>query len=213
MNPVTRSPVPSDTQTSATLLLRLRDLEDHEAWTTFVSRYAPVVFSWCVRFRLQESDAADVTQDVLVKLMRHMDRFDYEPGKGRFRGWLKTVTANTVRDAARAWDRRLRARGDTEHQHALDRLQAPDAVDELTDEMESQHQRDLLAAACENVRPRVRPGTWQAWKLTSIDQAPAASAAATLSVSIGTIYVARSRINKMLAEEVTRLQRALEDRE
>ena len=194
------------THTSATLLLRLQDIEDHEAWAAFVESYAPIVFSWCRRFRLQDSDAADVTQDVLVKLMRSMQEFQYEPGKGRFRGWLKTVTANTVRDLSRSWENRIRGSGEDNVRDALNSLQAPDAIESLAADLEAQHQRELLNQAADAVRPKVREHTWEAWRLTSMEHVPAKRAATELGMTIGDVYVARSRVNKMLAEEVRRLQ-------
>jgi len=194
------------THTSATLLLRLQDLEDHEAWAAFVERYAPVVFSWCRRFSLQDSDAANVTQDVLVKLMRSMRSFRYEPGKGRFRGWLKTVTANAVRDLARSWEGRIRGSGDDSRQNPLNSLQAPDAIESLSADIEAQYQRELLAKATDLVRPRVKPANWAAWELTSVKNLPAVKAASEIGITIGAVYVARSRVNRLLAAEVARVQ-------
>lgn len=194
------------THTSATLLLRLQDIEDHEAWAVFVEQYAPIVFLWCRRFHLQDSDAADVTQDVLVKLMRRMREFRYEPGKGRFRGWLKTVTANTVRDLARSWERRIRGSGDDDSQQLLNSLQTPDAVESLVADLEAQYQHELFQRATEQVRPRVKQHTWEAWELTSLNKKPAATVAKQLGLAVGDVYVARSRVNKMLAKEVKRLQ-------
>jgi RNA polymerase sigma-70 factor (ECF subfamily) len=208
MNTHPQQPAVLTTHTSATLLLRLQDIEDHEAWAAFVETYAPVVFAWCRRFRLQDSDAADVTQDVLVKLMRSMQEFRYEPGKGRFRGWLKTVTANTVTDLSRSFERRFRATGGEDSRAMLGSLQAPDAIEALASDLEARHQRELLEQAAAVVQPRVKPHTWEAWKRTSMERVPAAEVAAQLGIAIGDVYVARSRINKMLTIEVQKLQQA-----
>ena len=54
----------------------------------------------------------------------------------------------------------------------------------------------------------MKPHTWDAWELTSINRLPAAKAAQQLNVAIGDVYVARSRVNKMLSEEVKKLQAA-----
>ncbi|MFK7820786.1 MAG: RNA polymerase sigma factor [Planctomycetaceae bacterium] len=208
MNTHQQQPAALTTHTSATLLLRLQDIEDHDAWTAFVETYAPVVFSWCRRFRLQDSDAADVTQDVLVKLMRSMQEFRYEPGKGRFRGWLKTVTANTIRDLSRSFEQRTRATGSKDTQALLNSLQAPNAIDALVTDLEARHQRELLEQAATAVQPRVKQHTWEAWKRTSMERVPASEVASQLGIAIGDVYVARSRINKMLTEEVQKLQQA-----
>src|SRR5262245_59330891 len=101
------------TKTSRTLLLRVRDADDREAWEAFVHRYAPRIFYCCRQYRLQESDAADITQEVLIKLVRVMRDFQYDPQRGSFRGWLKTVTANAARDAIAKWRQADRGSGDT----------------------------------------------------------------------------------------------------
>jgi RNA polymerase sigma-70 factor (ECF subfamily) len=137
-----------------------------------------------------------------------MREFRYEPGKGRFRGWLKTVTRNTVRDMTRSWEQRIRGGGDDTSQQLLNALKAPDVVDSLAADLEAQYQRELLDRAAQSVRPRVKPHTWQAWELTALKQVPAATACVQLGVTIGDVYVARSRVNKMMAVEVQRLQTA-----
>ena len=75
-----------ETPTSGTLLMRLRELDDRAAWNEFVERYAPRIYGWCRHHRLQESDAADVTQEVLGKLVKVIRSFEYDPRRGSFRG-------------------------------------------------------------------------------------------------------------------------------
>src|SRR6059058_4467466 len=84
--------------TSVSLLGKLRtDPADQEAWRDFVRRYGPKILSWCRQWRLQEADAEDVTQTVLVKLAQKLGSFDYDPER-RFRGWLKTITTHALSD-------------------------------------------------------------------------------------------------------------------
>src|SRR5262249_15809742 len=68
-------------------------------WRTFVARYGPKISGWCRQWRLQQADVENVTQDVLCKLVRVLPNFVYDPGKGTFRGWLKTVTDNAVKES------------------------------------------------------------------------------------------------------------------
>ena len=85
-------------RTSVTLLGRLRqDPKDQAAWNDFVARYEPKILQWCRGWRLQESDARDVTQDVLLKLHGLLAKFAYDPSRS-FRGWLKTLTHHAWRD-------------------------------------------------------------------------------------------------------------------
>ena len=87
-----------DLSTSSTLLFRIRDVSDSEAWGQFLERYTPRIYAWCRRYQLQESDASDITQEVLTKLIKAMQSFEYDASRGSFRGWLKTVTNNAIRD-------------------------------------------------------------------------------------------------------------------
>src|SRR5690242_3269327 len=146
-------------KTSPTLLGRLRDSPaDPGAWNAFVERYGRKVYAWCRRWGLQEADAQDVTQNVLLELARQMRGFEYRPG-GSFRGWLKTV-------AHRGWCGFLSGRqavfagrGDA----ALDQLSSPAAGTDLLQRLEEECDRELLEEAMARVRLRVQPHTWQAF--------------------------------------------------
>src|SRR5947209_5492287 len=96
---------PSDFSTRPSLLVRLRDAGDTESWQTFVQTYAPAVYRYCRKQGLQDADAADVAQDVLVQVVRSMRTFHYQPERGRFRDWMGTVTRHQV---ARFLERRHR---------------------------------------------------------------------------------------------------------
>ena len=194
-----------DLRTSGTLLLRLRQLDDREAWGEFVEQYTPRIFAWCRRYRLQDSDAADVTQEVLGKLVKAIRTFDYDASRGSFRGWLKTVTNNAVRDFLEDLARPGRGSGDTQIGGLLAALQAPDAIQDLTASLEEEAERELLREAEARVQMRVQPNTWEAYRLTALKNVAASDAAAELGMPVSEVYVAKSRVLKMLREEVTRL--------
>ncbi len=79
-------------RTRPSLLLRMRDGQDADAWRTFVELYAAMVFRQCRRKGLQDADATDVTQEVLIEIARAIRKFEYQPERGRFRDWLWTIT-------------------------------------------------------------------------------------------------------------------------
>jgi RNA polymerase sigma factor (sigma-70 family) len=189
--------------TRQSLLLRVRDLTDRGAWQDFVECYAPRVFSWCRRFGLQEADAADATQMVLLKLVEGLRSFDYDSHKGRFRGWLKTVTRHVVVDVLRSW--RERATGDSQVQMSLEEIAEPDAASSLFDELELAYQQELVRRAGLSVQLRVLPKTWDAYRMACEDQIPAADVAISLCMPVSEVYVAKSRVLKMLRTEVARL--------
>src|SRR5262249_32647924 len=92
---------PDDLPTSATLLRRLRDPADRDAWATFAETYGPRIYSWCRRWHLQEADAEDITQALLVRIPAKMRSFRYDPKTGSFRAWLKAVVRHALADFAR----------------------------------------------------------------------------------------------------------------
>jgi len=196
----------SNTQTSYTLLTRIRDVSDQQAWEEFVECYAPKIFLWCRRFHLQESDAADITQEVLVKLVSAMQSFVYDPVRGSFRGWLKTITTNAVRDLGRTWKRDQRTHGDVRLAPLLESLEDPEAVRALEEVIEGGHRQQVLQEAETQVALRVQSRTWKAYQLTAVEERPAAQVARDLQMRISEVYVAKSRVMKMLRETIIRLE-------
>ena len=85
-------------RTSLTLMQQLRaNPRDSDAWSTFLHTYGPRIDAWCRRWKLQEADVQDVTQNVLLKLAKQFERFEYNPDSS-FRSWLRTVTEHALSD-------------------------------------------------------------------------------------------------------------------
>jgi RNA polymerase sigma-70 factor (ECF subfamily) len=192
-----------DSKTSLTLLGRLQQTPtDQRAWDLFVERYGPKVYSWCRRWRLQESDARDVTQNVLLELARQMQNFVYQPG-GTFRGWLRTVAHRAYCDFLTARQRVTPGSGDDA---VLAQLGSVEARKDLLQQLEEEYDRELLDEATARIRLRVQPHTWEAFVLTAVEGLPGAEVATRLGIQVGTVYVARGKVQKMLQEEVRRLE-------
>jgi len=101
----------SGPRTHASLLRRIKDLKDEAAWREFVDLYSPWINGWCSGWRqLSEQDAADLTQDILLKLIRVMPTFEYD-AQGRFRSWLATVMCRVANSQWKKKKRQARARG------------------------------------------------------------------------------------------------------
>src|SRR3954467_379802 len=110
------APLPT---TRVTLLTQLRqDPSDQASWDEFVERYGRHIYRWCRQWKLQDADAEDVTQDVLVKLTQKLGAFSYDPSRS-FRGWLKTVAHNTWRDFENGRRRGRPAPGDEQIQERV----------------------------------------------------------------------------------------------
>ena len=189
--------------TSPTLLGRLgRVPADQAAWDEFADRYGRKIYGWCRHWNLQQADAEDVTQQVLLKLAHKMRTFAYDPSKS-FRAWLKTVTHHAWRDFVEGRDRPGAGSGDT---GVLEQLQTVQARDGLVSELDEEFTRDLLDEAMARVRLRVQPHTWQAFHLLAVEGRAGAEAAAELGMKVAAVFVARSKVQKMLREEVRKLE-------
>ena len=190
-------------KTSLTLLGRLRrDPKDQAAWSEFVVRYGPRILRWCRGWGLQESDAQDVTQDVLLKLNGLMARFVYD-SSGSFRGWLKTLAHHAWRDLAAERRRSRLGVGDRSVSVLLESLQAGD---DLVEQLDAEFRREVMDRAMERVRQRVSERTWDAFRLTALEQWTGKAAAERLEIKVARVYGARSAVKEMIREEVRKLE-------
>jgi len=191
-------PKRSDKDTSLTLMMRVKqDPADPQAWDEFVQRYQPIIRAWCLRWGSQPSDADDVAQQVLVRLLGAMKKYHYDP-VASFRGWLKTVTHNAWLDFVGA---RRRTSG-KDHEHLASIADSHDASADLENEMEQAFQQELLELAMRRVEERVKPTTWKAFRLTHVENLSGTEAAERLKVPVSQVYVARHRVVKLLKEEL-----------
>lgn len=195
-----------DVPTRVSMFVRLRDNQE-QAWQEFVQRYGPMIAAWGLRHSLDEAEAADLTQSVLLKLVQVMRKSKFDPDKGSFRSWLKTVTNNAVRDLQRTWNRPGRGSG-APTQDLLLSLEDPKAFERLNQCIDAQYERWVLQEAEQLVQKRVRDFTWKAYEMTAIQQLSPAEVAKSLNMSVSEVYVAKSRVIKLLKEEVARWEQS-----
>ena len=191
--------------TRASLLLRLRDAEDHEAWVEFVTLYEPVIYRLLRRHGLQDADARDVMQEMLLAVSRSIDRWDPAKDRGSFRGWLRRVARNLVVNWLKQPGRRMPAAGGSDMLLMLDML--PDAGQMDTVEFDRELRRALFRRAAQRVRGEVRPATWQAFWETAVGGTSPADAAAKLGMTVGAVRIARCRVVARLRAAVTELEK------
>jgi len=190
--------------TRVTLLTRLRDGRDSEAWREFVQIYGPVVYRFARNRGLQDADAADLMQDVLRSVVRNAPRMEYDPRRGTFRGWLYTVTRNKIYNFLNGQRHRPRASGDSDAHQRLEATPARD--DDGPDaDWEREYQRRLTDRAMERVKGEFQPATWQAFWGTAVDGKPAGEVGSGLKMSPGAVYVAKSRVLARLRDEVRKM--------
>jgi RNA polymerase sigma-70 factor (ECF subfamily) len=191
---------PSSGATSRSLLERVK-ADDESAWEKLVGLYGPLVYRWLRRWDLPEHEAADVFQDVFQALAKHIAGFRKEKAGDTFRGWLRRITDNKVRDHLRKQGRQPGGEGGTEAQMRLASL--PDMGSAEGDDSACGHEEaGLLRGAVELIRGEFETRTWQAFWLTAVEAKTPAEVGGELGMSAGAVRVAKSRVLKRLREEL-----------
>ncbi len=187
--------------TQLSLINRLRNADDHEAWLAFVEIYYPVIVSSLRVKGLQLADAEDVAQQVLVSVARALAVRPHDPDRAKFRTWLERVTRNAALNAMQRVPKD-RASGGTDCLLALHELpQTGDA--ELLDQ---EHRKHLMRLAAQSIECEFEANSWQAFWRTTVLGESIDSVAQSLGKQVGSIYAARSRIIRRLRLEIERLQ-------
>jgi RNA polymerase sigma-70 factor (ECF subfamily) len=189
--------------TRPSLLVRLRDPADREAWRQFVALYAPLIHGLCRQRGLQDADAADLTQDVLRAVMAAAPGLLYDPARGSFRGWLYTVTCHRIHDFLNGRHSRERGSGGSGTHRLLEEQPAPD---DEAGRWELDYQRHLFALAAEQVRDSFEEATWRAFWLIAVEGQSGEEASRALGLSVGAVYVAKSRVLARLKRQIQRLE-------
>ena len=190
--------------TRASLLFRLRNPQDHEAWLEFTTLYEPVCYRLLRRHGLQDADAREVMQELFLAVGRAVDRWDPDKERGSFRGWLRRTARNLVVNWLRQRGRRQVAVGGTELQAMLDQL--PDDAGPESAEFDLELRRALFRQAANEVRREVKPANWEAfWETAVVGLSPGA-AAMKLGMEGGAVRVAKCRV-------LVRLRAGVKERE
>ncbi len=189
--------------TRISLLAKIRDGDNTAAWSEFIQLYGPVIYGFARNRGLQDADAADLMQEVLRSVARHAGKLEYDPKRGSFRGWLYTITRNKVYNFLSGQKNRPRGAGDSA---AHERLEAvPDREDPDRD-WELEYQRRLSAKAMDRVKQEFHATTWDAFLGTAVDGRGANEVALDLKMSVGAVYVAKSRVIARLRDEIKKLE-------
>lgn len=194
--------------TAPSLLVRLRDADDGRAWGQFVEVYSPLIYQFARRHGWQDADAADLMQDVLSSVAGGIRKFEYEPSRGLFRSWLFTIVRRKISDAA------VRRRRHPEEQTApapaskggtATEPAAPSAPDGEADLWEREYQWRLMQWGLDQIRGEFEESTWQAFLLTTLEGQSAKDASNRLGISVGAVYIAKSRVLTRLKERLQQI--------
>lgn len=192
----------SDLTTHPSLLLRIRDRRDHEAWSRFVQLYAPPIFRFLKRNGLQDADAADMAQEVFAAVALWIDRLKYDRQRGMFRGWLFAITRHKLSNFVNREQPPDTGSGEWQTQKRLELEPAP--VPEILEDRvwDEEYEMCLLHWAAEKVHVDFRGRTWEAFWQTRVEGRRIEEVAELLGMTPGAVYIARSRVLKKLRDEI-----------
>ncbi len=186
------SGVASQLTTHATLLARLSDGNDPAAWRDFNERYADLIRTFASRQGMQPADCEDVAQDVMMGLTKTMAGFEYDPSRGKFRSFLKTVVMRAIYKKFRqkqAAGRQLNVEA------AAESAASEPAVESLWEEEWREYHLRLAMTTIAVEFNRIDRDAFQAY---AVDGQDAQAAADALGVNVDQVYRAKSRILKRL---------------
>jgi RNA polymerase sigma-70 factor (ECF subfamily) len=187
--------------TRRSLIVRLRDPAATGSWREFVALYEPLVFRIARRQGLQDADAQDLCQDVFSALARSIDRWD--PARGSFRAWLSQITRNLLINMLARGQQLARGSGSTSIQELLQTQPADNPS--ATAVFDSEYRKRLFQWAAQQIRGEFSPSTWQAFWQTAVDGRPPGEVAGALGLSLGALYVARSRVLSRIKRRIEQL--------
>jgi RNA polymerase sigma factor (sigma-70 family) len=190
--------------TQPSLLIRLGDKQDTVAWAQFVEVYAPLVYGFARKHGMQDADAADLTQEVMRAVAGAISRLEYDPRRGTFRSWLFTVVRNKFRNYLSNKTRKQMTSGGSSVQELLEAQ--PDRVDALEEQWDHEYDQRVFSWAVDRVKGSFTEKTWQAFWQVSVEGKNARDVAQNVGISVGAVYIAKSRVLARLKEQIQLLQ-------
>lgn len=205
MTMLVEDPIP----TRYTLLSRLEDRGDQDSWRDFFDTYWRLIYSVAVKSGLTEAEAQDVVQETIISVARDIHKFKRDRTLGSFKGWLRNIIrwriADQLRKRTRAsWGNTPQSGGDPP---PADVAELPDPAGQAAESVwEEEWQANLLKAAMEIIKPRVREEHYQIFDLYVLKQWPVKNVARALGVNVALVYLVKYRISALLKKEARRLE-------
>jgi len=195
--------------TRYSLLSRLENWDDQKSWKDFFDTYWRLIYSVALHAGLSEAEAQDVVQETIISIAKDIQKFKRDRDLGSFKGWLRNIIRWRIADqlhkrlpTATAEDQGI----ETAPPPNLDELVDP-AISSLDVLWDQEWEENLLEAAIDRVKHRVKEEHFQMFDLYVVKKWPAGKVAQTLGVSIGQVYLAKHRVAGLIKKEVQNLQK------
>ena len=186
-------------ETRPSLLLRVRDPADREAWAEFSEIYRPVICRLARLKGLQAADAEDLAQQVLISIANAIERWEPEPGRAKFRTWVRRIAQNAILNALTRGAPDKASGDDNDH---LLLQQSPARTGPDSDLLKTEYRREVFVWAARQIRDEFTEDTWNSFWLTAVAGQEVDDVATQLGRSRGSVYASRSRVMKRLKQMV-----------
>lgn len=186
-------------ETSLSLLERIRDPSNSDSWNRLVALYTPLIRTWLRNYDVQDNDADDLAQDVLLAVSNDLQAFEHRGQPGSFRAWLKAILINRLRKFWRTRDRHPQARGDSDMHARLAALDDP--ASDVSRIWNQQHDQYVLRQLLAITEPHFEAATWKAFCRVALDGEKSPVVAKELKMSLNAVCLAKSRVLRRLRQE------------
>lgn len=184
--------------TRLSLLGRVREPRNEDAWAEFAHLYGPLVEGWLARMGVAQQDAADLRQEVMTKLLDALPEFEHNGRPGAFRNWLRSITANRLRTFRRQQFRQTQARGGSDFALLAEQLADDDSV--LTRQWNAEYEQMVVRRLLQIVERQFSAASIQAFRRVVLKGEKAAEVAADLGLTLNAVRIAQSRVLRALRE-------------
>jgi RNA polymerase sigma-70 factor (ECF subfamily) len=185
-------------ETRQSLLLRAQAGEAN-AWKDLTDLYRPLILGWLNRQGVAAVDLEDLSQDVLLSVVKSLPTFEHSGHRGAFRAWLRTIVCRRTTDYWRATDASTQASGGSGATAALQQIADPDS--DLNRQWDEEHDHYVLGCLLDLVEEEFEPATLRAFRRLALDGASGAEVAGELGLSVTSVYVAKSRVLQRIRQE------------
>jgi RNA polymerase sigma-70 factor (ECF subfamily) len=185
-------------ETRQSLLLRAQTGQEN-AWKDLTDLYRPLIIGWLNRQGVPPRDLEDLSQDILLSVVKHLPTFQHSGQRGAFRAWLRTIVCSRTADYWRAADPSTQGDGGSGAAAALRLIEDPDS--DLNRQWDEEHDRYVLDCLLDLVEEEFEPITLQAFRRLALDRAAGAAVADELGMSVAAVYGAKSRVLARIRQE------------
>jgi len=193
--------------TRLTLLQKIKNCQDEQSWEEFVDYYKGYIYAIILNMNINYHDTQDLVQAVLLKAWKNLPEFEYDPGKGRFRGWLTTVTKNTVKRFLHKQSRQLNNADENkrkEFEEYLENVSLPD-IDNIA---QREWETYISKMAWENIALELADTVKAVFEELMNGQKPR-DIAQKYDFAENTVHVYKKRVQKLMFKEILRLEAEL----